>query len=115
MKLITAIIRPGRLEAVKEALGGVGVYRLTVSDVQGYGRERAEAQVYRGHEYTVNLIPKVKIEVAVNEAFVEPTIEAITDAGRTGDAGEVGDGMIFIEDLEDVVRIRTGERGSEAI
>jgi len=115
MHLVTAVIRPEKLEAVKEALGRVGVYRLTVSDVQGYGQEKSREEVYRGHEYTIRLQARVKIEIAVNETFLEPTIEAILEGGRTGDEGEIGDGKIFVEELEDVVRIRTGERGSEAI
>ena len=115
MKYIIAIVQPSRLEAVKEALSKVEVFRLTVSDVQGIGRQKGHTEVYRGHEYQVNLIRKVKLEIAVNEKFVEPTIEAIIKGGRTGEEGKIGDGKIFILPLEDVVRIRTGERGSEAI
>jgi nitrogen regulatory protein P-II 1 len=115
MKYIIAIVQPSRLEAVKEALSKVEVFRLTVSDVQGIGRQKGHTEVYRGHEYEVNLIRKVKLEIAVNEEFVEPTIEAIIRAGRSGPEGKIGDGKIFILPLEDVVRIRTGERGSEAI
>jgi nitrogen regulatory protein P-II 1 len=115
MKLIVAIIQPTKLEAVKEALSEVEVFRLTVSDVQGFGRQKGHTEIYRGQEYTVNLLRKVKLEIAVNENFVEPTIEAIIKAGRTGEEGRIGDGKIFVLPLEDAVRIRTGERGPEAI
>ena len=115
MKLIIAIIQPTKLEAVKEALSEVGVFRLTVSDVQGFGRQKGHTEIYRGHEYTVNLLRKVKLEIAVNEEFVEPTIEAIVNSAKTGEEGRIGDGKIFVMPLEDVIRIRTGERGTEAI
>ena len=115
MKYVIAIIQPSRLEAVKEALSKVAVFRLTVSDVQGLGRQKGHTEIYRGHEYEVNLIRKVKLEIAVNEEFVEPTIEAILRGARTGEEGKIGDGKIFILPLDDVIRIRTGERGGEAI
>ena len=115
MKLIQAIVQPSRLEAVKEALSEREIYRLTILDVQGYGRQRGHTEVYRGHEYTVNLMRKVMIEIAVNDEFVEPTIQAIIEAGRTGDEGRIGDGKIFVIPLDDCIRIRTGERGGEAI
>ena len=115
MKLIIAIIQPNRLEAVKSALADVEVFRLTVMDVQGFGRQKGHTEVYRGHELTVNLLRKVQLMIAVNEEFLEPTIEAIVTGGRTGAAGEVGDGKIFVLPLEDCIRIRTGERGTEAI
>ena len=115
MKYIIAIIQPSRLEAVKEELSKVAVFRLTVSDVQGLGRQKGHTEIYRGHEYEVNLIRKVKLEIAVNEEFVEPTIEAILRGARTGEEGKIGDGKIFILPLDDVIRIRTGERGGEAI
>lgn len=115
MKYIVAVVQPSRLEAVKEALSKVEVFRLTVSDVQGLGRQKGHTEVYRGHEYEVNLIRKVKLEIAVNEEFVEPTIEAIIKGARTGTEGKIGDGKIFILPLDDVIRIRTGERGGEAI
>ncbi len=115
MKMIEAIVQPSKLEAVKEALNEVEVVRLTVSDVQGFGRQKGHTEIYRGHEYKVNLLRKVKLQIAVNEEFVEPTIAAIVKAGRTGDEGKVGDGKIFIIPLLDCIRIRTGERGSEAI
>ena len=115
MKYIVAIIQPSRLEAVKEALSKVEVFRLTVSDVQGLGRQKGHTEIYRGHEYEVSLVRKVKLEVAVNEDFVEPTVEAIIRGSRTGEEGKIGDGKIFIMPLDDVIRIRTGERGGEAI
>ena len=115
MKLIIAIIQPNRLEAVKAALAEKEVFRLTVMDVQGFGRQRGQTEAYRGHEFTVTLLRKVQLMIAVNEAFLEPTIEAITTAGRTGADGEIGDGKIFVLPLEDCIRIRTGERGGEAI
>jgi nitrogen regulatory protein P-II 1 len=115
MKYIIAVIQPNRLEAVKEALSKVEVFRLTVSDVQGLGRQKGHTEVYRGHEYTVNLIRKVKLEIAVNDEFMQPTVDAIIKAGRSGEEGKIGDGKIFILPLEDAVRIRTGERGAEAI
>jgi len=115
MKYIIAIVQPSRLEAVKEALSKVEVFRLTVSDVQGLGRQKGHTEIYRGHEYQVNLIRKVKLEIAVNEEFVEPTITAIIRGARTGEEGKIGDGKIFVLPLDDVIRIRTGERGGEAI
>ena len=104
-----------RLEAVKAALTDVEVFRLTVMDVQGFGRQKGQTEVYRGHEFAVNLLRKVQLQIAVNEEFVEPTINAIISGGRTGTAGEIGDGKIFVLPLEDCIRIRTGERGGEAI
>ena len=115
MKLIIAIIQPSRLEAVKAALTEVEVFRLTVMDVQGFGRQKGHTEVYRGHEIAVNLLRKVQLQIAVNEDFVEPTVNAIMEAGRTGPQGRIGDGKIFILPLEDCIRIRTGERGPEAI
>jgi nitrogen regulatory protein P-II 1 len=115
MKLILAIIQPSKLEAVKEALNKVEVFRLTVVDVQGFGRQKGQTELYRGHELTVNMLRKVQLQIAVNEDFVEPTISAIIAAARTGPEGRIGDGKIFVLPLEDVVRIRTGERGPEAI
>jgi nitrogen regulatory protein P-II 1 len=115
MKLIVAIIQPTKLEAVKEALSRVEVYRLTVSDVQGFGRQKGYTEVYRGHEFTVNLLRKIELQIAVNEDFVEPTVNAIIQAARTGPEGKIGDGKIFIMPMDDCIRIRTGERGPEAI
>ncbi len=115
MKYIIAVVQPSRLEAVKDALSNVEVFRLTVSDDQGLGRQKGHTEVYRGHEYQVNLVQKVKLEIAVNDEFVEATIEAIVRGGRTGEEGKIGDGKIFVLPMEDCVRIRTGERGGEAI
>jgi len=115
MKLIIAVIQPNRLEAVKQALADVEVFRLTVMDVQGFGRQKGHSELYRGHEVTVNLVRKVQLMIAVNEAFLQPTIDAIIKGGRSGATGEVGDGKIFVLPLEDCIRIRTGERGGEAI
>ena len=115
MKLILAVIQPSRLEAVKDALSRVEVFRLTVVDVQGFGRQKGQTEFYRGHELTVNMLRKVQLQIAVNEDFVEPTIQAIVSAARTGPDGRIGDGKIFVLPLEDCVRIRTGERGPEAI
>ncbi len=113
MRMIEAIIQPARLEAVKDALCEVGVVRLTVSDVEGFGGKGSRTETFRGKEYAVNTVRKVKIEVAVNEPFLEPAIESIVRAGRLGE--EEGDGKIFVIPIDDAVRIRTGERGPEAI
>lgn len=115
MKMIVAIIRPEKLEEVQRALAERDVYLMTVSDVRGCGRQRGYTEVYRGTEMQVRLVPKLKLEIAVNEAFVEACIEAIVHAARTGDTGNVGDGKIFVQQLDDCVRIRTGERGGDAI
>jgi nitrogen regulatory protein P-II 2 len=112
MKMVIAIIQPFRLEEVKEALYAADVKLLTVSEVLGHGRQGGQVEVYRGNKETGNLLRKLRLEIAVNEAYVEPTIQAIQEGARTG---ELGDGKIFIYDLTEVVRIRTGERGSEAI
>ena len=115
MKLVIAIIQPSRLEVVKEALTEVEVFRLTVMDCQGFGRQKGQTEVYRGHEFTVNLLRKVQLQIAVNEDFVEPTIDAIVKGARSSDKGEIGDGKIFVVPMDDCIRIRTGERGPEAI
>jgi nitrogen regulatory protein P-II 2 len=114
MKLIVAIIKPEKLTAVREALSATEVYLMTVSDVRGCGMQGGRDEVYRGQEYSVELLPKVKLEIAVNDNFAEPTIDAIVQAART-DGGAIGDGKIFVLPMEDCVRIRTGERGSSAI
>lgn len=115
MKLVVAIIRPEKLDDVQRALNEQDVYLMTVSDVRGCGRQRGYTEVYRGAEVQIRLLPKVKLEIAVNEAFVEATIEAIVHAARSGETGSIGDGKIFVLPLEDSVRIRTGERGPESI
>lgn len=115
MKFIIAIIQPSKLEEVKAALSEVEVVRLTILDVQGFGRQRGQTEQYRGHEISVNLLRKVQLQIAVNDDFVEPTINAIIKGGRSGEAGEVGDGKIFVLPMDDCIRIRTGERGKAAI
>ena len=115
MKLIIAIVQPSKLEDVKSALSEVEVVRLTIMDCQGFGRQKGQTEVYRGKEISVNLLRKVQLMIAVNDNFVEPTINAIIKGGRTGQTGEIGDGKIFVLPLEDCIRIRTGERGGEAI
>ena len=112
MKLIIAIIQPYRLEEVKEELYKKEVNLITVSEVLGHGRQMGVEEVYRGHKETGNLMRKIRLEIAVNENFVEPTIEAIVKGAKTGN---IGDGKIFVIDLNECIRIRTGERGSEAI
>ncbi|HYG75787.1 MAG TPA: P-II family nitrogen regulator [Planctomycetota bacterium] len=114
MNLIIAIIQPQKLEAVRQSLLAAGVQGITTSDVQGYGRQKGHTEVYRGHEYTVNFVRKVKIEVACDEKVVESVVEAIAKAAKSGD-GKIGDGKIFVIELKDAVRIRTGERGPEAL
>jgi nitrogen regulatory protein P-II 2 len=115
MKMIVVVIRPERLEAVQSALNERDVYLMTVSDVRGCGRQRGFTEVYRGTEFQVRLLPKLKLEIAVNDAFVDAAIEAIVHAARSGDTGQVGDGKIFVLPMDDCVRIRTGERGTSAI
>ena len=115
MKLIVAVIRPEHLEAVQKALNERDVYLMTVTDVRGCGRQRGFTEVYRGTEFRVNLLPKVKLEIAVNDAFVEAAMEAIVHSARSGETGQIGDGKIFVLPMDDCVRIRTGERGSQAI
>ena len=112
MKQITAIVKPFKLEEVREALGQVGVTGLTVTEVKGFGRQKGHTELYRGAEYVVDFLPKVKIEVAVDDAIVDRVIEAIETASRTG---KIGDGKIFVSPLEQVVRIRTGETGKDAL
>ncbi len=115
MKYIIAIIRPEKLEAVQEALAECDVYLMTVSDVRGCGRQRGFTEVYRAQEHVIRLVPKIKLEIAVNEAFADAAVDAIVRAGRSGDCGQVGDGKIFVLNLDDCIQIRTGEAGSVAI
>jgi nitrogen regulatory protein P-II 1 len=115
MKMIVAIIRPERLDDVQKALAERDVYLMTVTDVRGCGRQRGFTEVYRGTEFQVRLLPKLKLEIAINDAFVEAAVEAIVHAARSGETGQIGDGKIFVLSLEDCVRIRTGERGGSAI
>jgi nitrogen regulatory protein P-II 2 len=112
MKLITAIIKPFRLDDVRNALAEVGIQGMTVTEVKGFGRQRGHTELYRGAEYVVDFLPKAKIEVAVGDDMAERVVEAICDAARTG---KVGDGKIFVAKLDQVVRIRTGESGEQAI
>ncbi|MHA7601251.1 P-II family nitrogen regulator [Alicycliphilus sp. T452] len=112
MKMITAIIKPFKLDEVREALSDVGVHGITVTEVKGFGRQKGHTELYRGAEYVVDFLPKVKIEAAVDDALAERVIEAIEGAARTG---KIGDGKIFVADLEQVVRIRTGETGAQAL
>ena len=112
MRKVEAIIKPFKLDEVKEALQGIGVQGMTVSEVKGFGRQKGHTELYRGAEYVVDFLPKVKIEVICSDDLAERAVEAITAAARTG---RIGDGKIFITDVQDVVRIRTGERGEEAV
>ena len=115
MKLVIAIIQPSKLEDVKAALSEVEVFRLTVMDCQGFGRQKGKSERYRGREFSVNLTRKVQLQIAVNDEFVERTVDAIIQGGRSGETGEIGDGKIFVLPMDECVRIRTGERGPEAI
>jgi nitrogen regulatory protein P-II 1 len=112
MKKIEAIIQPPQLEDVKEALKAAGVEGLTVSEVRGHGRQKGHTETYRGHEYKIDLLPKVKLEVIVTDAQLEPTLATLTQSARTG---RIGDGKIFVSTIDDVIRIRTGDRGDGAL
>lgn len=112
MKLITAVIKPFKLDDVREALSDIGVQGITVTEVKGFGRQKGHTELYRGAEYVVDFLPKVKVEVATSDQLAEQVIEAITKAANTG---KIGDGKIFVSSLEQVIRIRTGETGSDAI
>ncbi len=112
MKMITAIIKPFKLDEVREALSAINVQGITVTEVKGFGRQKGHNELYRGADYVVDFVPKTKIEAAVDDGIVAQVIEAIEAAARTG---KIGDGKIFVYDLEQVVRIRTGETGSEAL
>ena len=112
MKMLMAIIKPFKLDAVREALAECGVQGMTVTEVRGFGRQKGHTELYRGAEYTVDLLPKIKLEVAVAPAMIDKAIEAIQKAAKTG---QIGDGKIFVTDLQNVVRIRTGEQGEDAL
>ena len=112
MKLVTAIIKPFKLDEVRTALSAIGVQGITVKEVKGFGRQKGHTELYRGAEYVVDFLPKVRLETAVSDALVEQVIEAIEGAARTG---KIGDGKIFVAPLEQVVRIRTGESGDSAL
>lgn len=112
MKLVTAIIKPFKLDEVREALSEVGINGLTVTEVKGFGRQRGHTELYRGAEYVVDFLPKVKVEMVVADNMVDGAVEAIVSSARTG---KIGDGKIFVTDVQSVIRIRTGEQGEEAI
>ena len=112
MKLVMAIIKPFKLEEVRDALTAIGVHGMTVTEVKGYGRQKGHTEIYRGAEYAVSFLPKLKVEVGVPPDFLAPVMEAITAAARTG---QIGDGKIFVTDVEQAVRIRTGERDLDAL
>jgi len=112
MKLVTAIIKPFKLDDVKTALEGVGVKGITVSEVQGYGRQKGHTEVYRGAEYTIDFVPKVKVEVLVDEATAGAVVDAVVAAAQTG---SIGDGKVWVTPVDTLVRVRTGERGADAI
>jgi len=115
MKKIEAIIQPSKLEAVKEELQKINVTRLTVIDAEGFGRQKGYTEVFRGQEYSVNLLPKTYLIIVVEDELVKPTVDAIIKVARSEDGGKIGDGKIFITPVEEVIRIRTGEKGNEAI
>jgi len=112
MKLVTAIIKPFKLDEVREALSAIGVQGITVTEVKGFGRQKGHTELYRGAEYVVDFLPKVKIEVVCEDSIVERAVEAIIASARTG---RIGDGKIFVSTIEEVIRIRTGERGEDAV
>ena len=112
MKLVTAIIKPFKLDEVREALSDIGIQGMTVSEVKGFGRQKGHTELYRGAEYTVDFLPKLRLEVAVSESLLDQAIEALCSAARTG---KIGDGKIFVTPLEQAVRIRTGEQGHSAL
>ncbi|MBC3190756.1 P-II family nitrogen regulator [Pseudonocardia sp. C8] len=112
MKLVTAIVKPFVLEDVKGALEQIGVLGLTISEVQGYGRQKGHTEVYRGAEYAVDFVPKVRVEVVVDDALQDKVVDAVVEAARTG---KIGDGKVWVTPVETVVRVRTGERGTDAI
>ena len=112
MKLITAIIKPFKLDDVREALSEIGVSGMTVTEVKGFGRQKGHTELYRGAEYAVDFLPKVKVEIAVDDGMLDECIEAI---GKAANTGKVGDGKVFVASLEEIVRIRTGETGADAL
>jgi nitrogen regulatory protein P-II 2 len=112
MKLVTAVVKPFKLDDVREALSDIGVQGITVTEVKGFGRQKGHTELYRGAEYVVDFLPKVKVDIAIRDEMVEQAIEAIT---RVASTGKIGDGKIFVSNLEQVIRIRTGETGPEAV
>ena len=115
MKMLTAIIKPFKLDDVRDALSEIGVSGMTATEVKGFGRQKGHTELYRGAEYTVDFLPKVKLEIAIAADQVEAAISAISGAAKSDDEGKIGDGKIFVTNLEEVVRIRTGETGSVAL
>ena len=112
MKLVTAVIKPFRLDDVRDALSRIGIQGMTVTEVKGFGRQKGHTELYRGAEYVVDFLPKVKLEVAMSEELVDQALEAISEAAKTG---KIGDGKVFVYTIEQVIRIRTGETGEDAI
>jgi len=112
MKLVTAVIKPHQLDAVKEALHAMGVSGMTVSEVQGYGRQKGHTEVYRGAEYTVEFLPKIRVDVLIDEIDVDKVVDAVVTASRTG---KIGDGKVWVTTVDEVIRVRTGERGLDAL
>jgi nitrogen regulatory protein P-II 1 len=112
MKLVTAVIKPHQLDAVKDALHAMGVSGMTVSEVQGYGRQKGHTEVYRGAEYTVEFLPKIRLDVLIDEIDVEKVVDAVVAASRTG---KIGDGKVWVTTVDEVIRVRTGERGLDAL
>ena len=115
MKMIIAVIQPTKLEAVQRALMRIGVTRMTVCDAMGFARQRGQPETYRGHEYQTHLLRKIALEIAVNDDFLEPTIECLTDVARTGTEGNIGDGKIFVLPMDQAIQISDGYRGKGAI
>ena len=112
MKMVTAVIKPFKLDDVREALSGVGVQGITVTEVKGFGRQKGHTELYRGAEYIVDFLPKIRLEIAIDDSMVDQVIEVLSKAANTG---KIGDGKIFVHSLEQVIRIRTGESGADAI
>ncbi len=112
MKMIIAIIKPSKLDEVREALTGIGIEGMTVSEVKGFGRQKGHREIYRGAEYTINFVPKIKLEIALGDDIAERAIETIQ---KTANTGQIGDGKIFVVDMGEAIRIRTGETGAEAL
>ena len=112
MKLVTAVIKPFKLDDVREALSEIGVQGITVTEVKGFGRQKGHTELYRGAEYVVDFLPKVKLEIAIDDSLVEKVIESVSSAANTG---KIGDGKIFVTNLEQIIRIRTGETGADAV
>lgn len=112
MKLVTAVIKPAKLDAVREALTALGIQGLTATEVSGFGRQRGHTEIYRGAEYAINFVPKVKVEIAVNDDMLESVIETVRNAAHSGN---IGDGKIFVTNLGEAIRIRTGETGADAL